>query len=106
MALADFDNDGDLDLFVGGQVNAGRYPEPATSRLFRSDNGSFSVAQEFKNVGLVNGAVFTDLDADGWPDLTLACEWGPLKICEMRRVISPGRLTGCWFESIAAGGKA
>ena len=80
IALADIDGDGDLDLFVSGQMNAGRYPEPATSRLFRNEKGNFVLAQEFKDVGLVNGAVFTDLDGDGFLELVLACEWGPLKI--------------------------
>src|SRR5439155_18540129 len=31
-------------------------------------------------VGLVSGAVFSDLEGDGHPDLVLACEWGPVRI--------------------------
>jgi len=85
MALADVDADGDLDLFVGGQLNAGRYPEPATSRLFRRDERGFSLAQDFPGIGLVNGAVFTDLTGDGFPELVLACDWGPLKIFRNQR---------------------
>ncbi|MCC7376127.1 MAG: hypothetical protein IT581_15825 [Verrucomicrobiales bacterium] len=34
----------------------------------------------FQNLGLVNGAVFTDLNADRWPDLVVACDWGPLRL--------------------------
>src|SRR5207245_305960 len=30
--------------------------------------------------GLVSGAVFSDLDGDGAPDLVLACDWGPLRL--------------------------
>jgi hypothetical protein len=80
LALGDLDGDGDLDLFVGGRVIPGRYPEPASSLLMRNDKGRLTVAQRLEGVGLVSGAVFSDLDGDGKPELILACEWGPLKI--------------------------
>ncbi len=33
-----------------------------------------------KDLGLVAGACFTDLNNDAWPDLVLATEWGPVRI--------------------------
>jgi len=36
-------------------------------------------------VGLVSGAVWSDLEGDGFPDLILACEWGPLTIFRNHR---------------------
>ena len=36
--------------------------------------------QRLEKVGLVSGAVFSDLDSDGKPDLVLACEWGPVRV--------------------------
>jgi hypothetical protein len=84
LAAADYDADGNLDLFVGGRVVPGRYPEPADSRLFRGQDGRFELdranSARLAQVGLVSGVVFTDLDGDGFPELVLACEWGPIRI--------------------------
>jgi len=39
----------------------------------------------FDNAGLVSGAVLSDLDGDGLPELILACEWGPIKVFHNER---------------------
>jgi len=84
VVLGDIDGDGNLDLFVGGRVIPGRYPEAASSRMYRSEAGKFVLDAEntriLEHVGLVSGAVISDLDGDGFPELVLACEWGPIKI--------------------------
>ena len=84
MAIADLRGEGTLELFVGGRVEAGRYPEPVSSHLYRQVGGAWQIDQDntrvLEKVGMVSGAVFSDLDGDGYPELILACEWGPVRI--------------------------
>jgi len=128
LALADLMGTGDLELFVGGRVIPGRYPEPASSQLFRRQGDKWELDEEntrlLDKIGLVSGAVFSDLDGDGLPELILACEWGPVRIFRnqggkfsewdvpLTWVVGPGdrsspphrlsQLTG-WWNAITAG---
>jgi hypothetical protein len=84
LALGDLYGDGALCLFVGGRVIPGRYPEAASSRIYRNHNGKLELdadnTRTLGQLGLVSGAVFTDLDGDGFPELVLASEWGPIRV--------------------------
>lgn len=84
LALTDFDGDGQLDLFVGGLVIPGRYPEAADSLFFHHRQGRWELDEEntrqLARVGLVSGAVWSDLDGDGFPELILASQWGPMRL--------------------------
>ena len=88
-AAADFDLDGDVDLFVGSRVEPGRYPESAPSALLRNDGGRFvdvtaEIAPALAVAGMVTGACWVDVDADGWPELALAAEAAPLRLLANR----------------------
>ncbi len=114
VTAADFDRDGDLDLFVGGRVVPGKYPLTPTSRLLQNDAGKFTEVTEelapgLGETGLVTSAVWSDADDDGWPDLLVTHEWGPVKLWRNEK----GRLvdrTGAaalaerlgWWNGIAA----
>lgn len=84
MAMADIDGDGDLDLFIGTRVLPGQYPSSAPSYFYRNEGGRFRPDNTnnaaLRQVGMVSGAVFSDLNGDGHPDLALACEWGPVRV--------------------------
>ncbi len=84
LALADIDGDGNLELFVGGGPVLDRYPESLPSQIFQRRSGEW-VKDEVRSrvvqsAGLVNGAVWTDLNGDGFPELVLACEMGPIRL--------------------------
>lgn len=87
VAAADYDRDGDLDLFVGGRVVPGRYPETPQSQLLRNDSRPGAVkftdvagANKLDAVGMVTSARWGDVNADGWSDLLLAREWGSVAL--------------------------
>jgi hypothetical protein len=81
---ADFDRDGKLDVFLGGRLLPGYYPETPTSALFLQQDGKMADAtREFapglREVGLVTSALCTDVDNDGWIDLVVTLEWGGVR---------------------------
>ena len=80
---ADYDGDGDLDLFVGGRVVPGAYPMPATSYILANEGGVFTdVTAEMcpllPDLGMVTDALWTDVDTDGLIDLLIVGEWMPI----------------------------
>ena len=76
----DFDNDADLDLFVGSRLKAQTYPYADTSYILENNKGIFkditeNKAPKLSNIGMVTDAIWTDYDNDSQTDLIVVGEW-------------------------------
>jgi len=109
----DFDNDGDLDLIVGGRVIPGRYPLAPRSFVLENTNGKFTdvtleIAPDFANVGMVNDIEITDYNNDGNIDVIVTGLWMPIKIFTIRDgkfeelVIPEFENSEGWYQSITS----
>ena len=86
----DIDGDGDLDLFRGGQVVAGTYPKDPRSYLLINEKGKFidktqEIAPLLSKAGMVNTAVWVDLNGDKKSELVVTGEWMPIRIFEYKQ---------------------
>ncbi len=78
---ADMDNDGDMDVFIGGLLSPKRYPEAGKSCVFvNQGNGKFDIYTDstFTDLGMVKDAIWTDLNQDKQADLIVVGEWTPI----------------------------
>lgn len=115
VSAADFDGDGDLDIFVGGRCVPGRYPDIPTSFLLRNDGGTFvdvtdELAPETRQIGMLTSVLWSDYDNDGHIDLIVAGEWMGVRFLrntgskfeDMTEKSGVGDISG-WWHSISPG---
>ena len=115
VSSCDFDQDGDLDLFVGGRMIPGQYPLSPQSRLLQNNGGTFTdvtseVAPMLLSAGMATASVWSDVDCDGWTDLMVTTEWGPVRYFKNERGTLVDRTanallnerTGWWNDIVAA----
>jgi hypothetical protein len=75
VAIADFNNDGKLDLAVANQCQDSNCRNGAVGVLLGNGNGTFQPAQIFASAGyFTNSVAVGDFNGDGNPDLALASQ--------------------------------
>jgi enediyne biosynthesis protein E4 len=89
VAAADYDRDGDVDLFVGSRMVSGQYGiNPRSYLLQNNGKGKFidvtKDALSNNQLGMVTDARFEDLNKDGYPELIAVGDWMPIMILQNR----------------------
>jgi enediyne biosynthesis protein E4 len=81
----DVNADGLPELFIGGSVIHGKYPEADQSMVLDNLGGgrfaiNLNIPEELRNAGIVSDAVWSDLNNDRLDDLIVVGEWMPIKV--------------------------
>ena len=115
VVAADINGDKRLELFIGGRIIPGKYPESPRSYVLRYTGSKYEdvtdiFAPEIKQLGMVTSALFTDVDGDHRPDLLVTYEWGPVRYFynEGGKLIARTSQSGLadrqgWYISISGG---
>ncbi|MBC6996003.1 VCBS repeat-containing protein [Neolewinella lacunae] len=108
----DFDQDGDLDLLVGGRTLPGNYPLAPRSYLLRNDGGSFTdqtqaIFPALESIGMVTAIAQGQILGDEQAEVVIAGEWMPIQVFSFRDGVftlssSIPNSTGFWHALLLA----
>ncbi len=105
----DVDNDGDIDLFVGGRIIPDKYPYAPKSLLLINEDGIFKdkikkLAPELESNSMISNAIFTDYDNDGDKDILAVGEWSKIQFYKNNngkfsktKISNLDKTRGLWF---------
>jgi hypothetical protein len=116
VAAGDFDNDGYIDLFIGGGSISGNFPISSPGGILINDSdpitgevkftlGSDQISSKLRQPGILTDAIWMDINSDGFPDLILVGEWIPIRIfvnengqrlVEKTNDMGLGKTSGLW----------
>ena len=83
LTAADFDNDGDIDIFVGERYQVETYGKDGQGYILRNDGaGNFTeeAPEVFSQIGMLTDAKHLDVNKDGYEDLIVVGEWMSPKV--------------------------
>lgn len=116
VAAADYDKDGDMDLFVGIRAVPGYYGLSTNGYILNNDGkGKFTninkvAAPELNKIGMIKDVLWVDFDQDEDQDLIVVGEWMPISFLENKGgkfelvdAISNSEHTEGWWNCIKAG---
>ena len=109
----DFDNDGDLDLVVGGYVIPGKYPLAPQSYILENRQDEFvdvteDIAPELQFIGMVSDIEISDIEQDDKLDMILVGHWMPITVFALdngqfvKTTIPDFEKTEGWYNSISS----
>lgn len=83
LTAADFDNDGDIDVFVGERYQVETYGKDGQGFILRNDGGgnfTEEAPEVFSQIGMLTDAKHLDVNKDGFEDLIVIGEWMSPKV--------------------------